>query len=108
METIIADIAKQIPAAALVAAILFFVLKLFDRWLGDLLDRFSQAQTERDQLMQEFWKEQQTSNRNALERLASNIEHMIVQLDAHDKKTDVAIATMEERTKPHPRKTNAT
>jgi hypothetical protein len=102
MENVITDIAKQLPAAALMAAILIFILKLFDRWLTNLLEQFTASESRRDQLMQEFWASQQVSNRDALERLASSIERMIDQLDAHDKKTDKAIATMEERTAPRP------
>lgn len=57
---------------------------------------------------QDFLKAQREEDRKILDRLATLIDSLDRSLDDHDKKTDRAIARMEERTRPRPAKKTET
>lgn len=82
METIFTRLADQLPVAVLFAVFVIY-------WT----DRIQRAQDKRDEMMRAFWKEQQEASRNIMQALTTLLE-------AHDKKTDDAISTMNERTRP--------
>lgn len=62
-------------------------------------DRMTKSQDARDAAMQKFWDEQRINDRIVLSELTTSIKRLCGQFDQHDQKTDVAIATMTERTK---------
>lgn len=85
MESIFARLADQLPVAVLFAVFVIY-------WT----DRIQRQQDRRDEMMRTFWKEQQDASRSIMQALTTLLE-------AHDKKTDDAISTMRERTRPRGR-----
>lgn len=61
-------------------------------------DRMGKSQAERDKAMRDFFAEQRISDREILQKLVDSVDKMNAALEEHDNKTDVAIATMQERT----------
>ena len=61
-------------------------------------DRMAKSQAERDEAMRKFFAEQRTNDREILQKLVDSVDKVGVALEEHDTKTDVAIATMQERT----------
>jgi hypothetical protein len=84
-----ADVIVQLP---IVGAVLAFVIF----WS----DRMDKAQAARDKAFREFITEQRANDREILGRLVSAVERVEANLNAHDDRTNKAIATMEERTRP--------
>lgn len=76
------EILRQLPV---VGTFIIFILV----WT----DRVNKAQSQRDAEMREFWKAQQ-------DRMVEALTSLLSVLETHDRKTDQAIATMKERTRP--------
>ena len=82
----------QIPV---VAAVIWFTLEITKRHSAEI-DR-------RDEQMQTFLREQRDQNRVSLERIAGLLDKIDASMELHDRKMDVAITAMQERTKPRGR-----
>lgn len=117
---VLLKLAEQIPLALLVAGLAYVIMRLFmrqqerrdaerDRALQSILSEQREVNSSRDEafrtgmavqneLMRKFWDSQQSNNRDVLERLVRGVETMMGMLQRHDQKTDIAIATMYERT----------
>lgn len=54
----------------------------------------------RDEQMRDFLSEQRKQDRDVLSRLIGQMDQVTTLLESHDKKTDIAVAKMEERTRP--------
>lgn len=80
---------SQIP---LVGIFIWFVLE----WTK----RTSANQEKRDEQMRKFLDEQRTQDREILSRLINQLDKIVSLLENHDTKTDIAVAKMEERTRP--------
>jgi len=62
-------------------------------------DRMAKSQSERDAAMRKFWDDQRSKDQKILADLTASVRTLADLLNTHDKKTDIAIAHMEERTR---------
>ncbi len=120
METVLIRLVDQVPLAFLVGGFAIYLIRLFHKrmdardelFLGQLSERDKQNQVNnaardeafragiaaQNEQMRQFWDSQQVSNRDVLERLVRGVENMTAMLQHHDKKFDIAVGTMLERT----------
>jgi hypothetical protein len=89
MPTELINILVQVP---LIAAFIWFVL--------ELTKRNQEAMDHRDIQMQTFLKEQREADRAILGQLSEEIRDFRTDFLNHDRKTDNAITSMQERTRP--------
>lgn len=91
---------QQAPYLAAIVIVVYLFLKYLHRWMDSWQVFFTEQRDSQNKVLQVVTENQSL----ATERLAAEIKAISALLLAHDEITRAAIARMEERTKPLPRK----